>query len=289
MTTILIASSEPRAGRSTVAAAIAYRIARSGKPVTLARLAGDDSANADAAMFGALEYVNSPGKPVAVADVSSLTGDLVIEAPSGSAKALAAALNARVIAVGGSNAKALEVAPDALAGVIVTRAPARELAVIGKRARVLAILAEDRTLAAPSVADIATALQARWLAGGDETTSAIDRVMIGTVASDAASPYFGQRARTCVITRFDKTDIQLAALLTDLECLVITGGGEPSPYLIDRIGNGRSDVAVLLAPGGTVATMRAIEPLFGLSRFSGAGKLERAVALLDEANVPLEF
>ena len=289
MTTILIASSEPRAGRSTVAAAIAYRIARSGKPVTLARLAGDDSANADAATFGALEYVNSPGKPVAVADVSSLTGDLVIEAPCGSAKALAAALNARVIAVGGSNAKALDVAPDALAGVVVTRAPARELAVIGKRAGVLAILAEDRTLAAPSVADIATALQARWLAGGDETTSAIDRVMIGTVASDAASPYFGQRARTCVITRFDKTDIQLAALLTDLECLVITGGGEPSPYLIDRIGNGRSDVAVLLAPAGTVATMRAIEPLFGLSRFSGAGKLERAVALLDEANVPLEF
>ena len=98
-----------------------------------------------------------------------------------------------------------------------------------------------------------------------------------------------KRARTCVITRFDKTDIQLAALLTDLECLVITGGGEPSPYLIDRIGNGRSDVAVLLAPAGTVATMRAIEPLFGLSRFSGVGKLERAVALLDEANVPLEF
>jgi BioD-like phosphotransacetylase family protein len=111
--------------------------------------------------------------------------------------------------------------------------------------------------------------------------------MIGTIASDAASPYFANREQTCVVTRFDKTDLQLAALNTDLQCLVLTGGGEPSPYLLDRVAGHRPDVAVLLAPGTTVETVRSLEPLFGASAFSGQGKLARAVELLDAANAQI--
>ena len=40
---------------------------------------------------------------------------------------------------------------------------------------------------------------------GEKRAYSIDRVMIGTVSSDAASPYFGEGRRTCVITRFDKS------------------------------------------------------------------------------------
>jgi hypothetical protein len=113
--------------------------------------------------------------------------------------------------------------------------------------------------------------------------------MIGTVASDAAAPYFRNRARTCVVTRYDKTDIQLAALQTDMACLVLTGGGEPSPYLLDRVRGSRDDVAVLLAEASTVEAVRIIEPLYAASRFEGQGKLERAIALLDAANFPLDL
>ena len=77
MSILLIASSEPRAGRSLIAAAIAYRIGRAGGPVTLARLDGDESAAADAAAFASLEGVVTPGKPVAAGDVAKLTGDVV--------------------------------------------------------------------------------------------------------------------------------------------------------------------------------------------------------------------
>jgi BioD-like phosphotransacetylase family protein len=119
--------------------------------------------------------------------------------------------------------------------------------------------------------------------------SGIDRVMIGTVASDAAGPYFGNRQRTCIVTRFDKTDIQLAALNTDVECMVLTGGGEPSPYLLDRVAGHRPDVALLLTNGTTVEAVHAIEPLFGLSRFDGEAKLLRAVELLDAANAQVDL
>ena len=125
MAVLIVASSQPCVGRSLVAAALAYRLARDGKPVTLARLSGDESAEPDARSF-----------------------------------------------------------------------------------------------------------------------ASIDRVMLGTVASDAASPYFSNRERKCVITRYDKTDIQLAALFTDLACMVITGEGEPSPYLIDRVSGRREARAV---------------------------------------------
>jgi BioD-like phosphotransacetylase family protein len=152
---------------------------------------------------------------------------------------------------------------------------------------VLAALPEDRILAAPSVGDIASAIQARWLAGERDGQS-VESVMIGTVASDAAEPYFANRGNTCVVTRFDKTDIQLAALQTDVRCLVLTSGGTPSPYLIDRVQSSRGDVAVFAASGSTADTVRAIEPLFGVSRFAGDAKLARAVSLLDDAGFSLD-
>ena len=288
MSVLLIASSEPRAGRSLIAAAIAYRIGRAGTAVTLARLDGDESAAPDAAAFAALEGIVTPGKPVSAADAAKLSGDVVLEAPAGSVKALADALKARVIAVGHAQSAAIDAPPSTFAGSIVARVAAADLAAVGARAGVLAVLAEDRTLAAPSVGDVAAALKARWLAGEGDRGS-FDRVMIGTISSDAASPYFGNRARTCVITRFDKTDVQLAALQTDIECLVITGGGEPSPYLLDRVRSTRDEIAVLLAPDSTVETMRAIEGLYGTSRFEGNGKLACAVELLDEAKFHIDI
>jgi BioD-like phosphotransacetylase family protein len=288
MSTIIVASSEPRVGRSLIAAAVAYRMGRAGTPVTLARLGSDESAAADAATFAMLEGIISPGQPVVEDAVASMTGDVVIEAAAGPVRELAVRLHARVIVVGGARSAETDAANDSIAARIVTRVAPADLASVGARAGVAAVLAEDRVLAAPSVADIAKTLDATWLAG-EAGGHSVGRVMLGTVASDAASPYFANRESTCVITRFDKTDIQLAALQTDLECMVITGGREPSPYLLDRVRGSRDDVALLLTSGSTVESMNAIESLYATSRFDGATKLERAVGLLDAAGVPVEF
>ncbi len=285
MSVLLVASAEPRVGRSLIAAVVAYRAAREGKAVSLARYAGDDSAEPDAATFASIEHVASPGRPITADGVKAISGDAVVEAPPGSVKELAAKLGARVLVVGTASSHDVDAPKDVIAGRILTRVRAADVPVVSERAGVLAVLAEDRTLAAPSVADIAATLSAQFLHTPDEAAT-IDRVMIGTVASDAAEPYFGNRVRSCVVTRFDKTDIQLAALLTAPTCMVITGGGAPSPYLVDRV-RGRSEpLTLMLAPEGTVETMRQIEGLFGLSRFDGGGKLERAVALLDDAGAP---
>ena len=282
MSVLLVVSAEPRTGRSTVAAALAYRMAGAGTPVTLVRFEGDDSAAADAAMFASLDYLTTPGRPLGFADMASLGGNVVAEAPAGVVPPVD---GARVVVVRTSDGAELPVDAPLLAGTIVTRVPASSVAEISAQEGVLAALPEDRVLAAPAVPDIADTLQAQWLVEANGHSD-IERVMIGTIASDAASPYFQNRERVCVVTRFDKTDVQLAALLGDIGCMVLTGGGEPSPYLLDRVRSGPEEVAVLLAPDGTVETMRSIEGLYGASRFGGALKLARAVELLDRAGVP---
>jgi BioD-like phosphotransacetylase family protein len=83
--------------------------------------------------------------------------------------------------------------------------------------------------------------------------------------------------------------VQLAALLTDVDLLVLTGGGDPSPYLMDRVRGTRDDISVVVAAEDTVDTMRAIEGLYGASRFDGAGKMLRAAQLLDQAGCPVTF
>jgi hypothetical protein len=287
MSILLIASSGPRAGRSLIAAAMAHRLARAGKAVTLARLEGDESAAADAATFSTVEGVPSPGRPLSPEAVKGLTGDAVVEAPPGAVAGLAATLGARVLAVGGATSPPVDVPPELRAGTVVTPVAAAQVRVVSGRAGVVAVLPEDVVLAAPSVVDIAGATRATWLAG-EPAPDGIEQVMIGTIASDAAAPYFGAHARTCVITRADKTDVQLAALMTNLRCLVLTGGRHPSPYLLDRVRSEGGDIAVLLTSASTVETMRAVEELFCASRFDGAVKLARAVALLDAAGAPVE-
>ena len=282
MSVLLIASSEPRAGRSTVAAGIAQLMYDTSASVTLARLAGDDAAENDAALFASIGSLPAPATPLKVDDARRVSGDLVLEAPPGDVTDIARALNARVIVVAAPQSPAFDVPSEVLAGTIVTRVQARRIEEVRSRAGVLAAIAEDAVLAAPAVGDIAAALGADSLHQPDEPRS-INRMMLGTVASDAASPYFANRERIGVITRYDKTDIQLAALLADVVCIVITGGGEPSPYLLDRVRGRREEVALLSTARSTVEAMAAIESLYGASRFAGEGKLTRIAALLVEA------
>lgn len=288
MPIVIVASSEAGAGKSVIAAAIAYRMARAGHAVSLARLKGDANADADAATFSQLEGVVSSGKPLAADDLRAVASvaDVVAEAPAGEVDALAAELDAKVLVVTTASARSLD--SGRTAGTIVTGVRAADAPAVASRGGVIAVLPEDRVLAAPAVDDIVRAVNARWLIDATPRGS-IDRVMIGTIASDAASPYFGARDRKAVITRYDKTDVQLAALLTDVELLVLTGGGEPSPYLVDRVQGTRDDISVVVAQEDTVDTMHVIEGLFGTSRFDGTGKMLRAAALLDEAGCPVTF
>ncbi len=274
MTRILIAASTPGAGATTVAVGLAHRLAYAGHEVRLERLSGDDRAPSDAAVFATLDFCSASGSPV---DASAVPDGavVVIEAPAGAdAAALASRLGAKLVAVDGGSG-----APSGAALTILNRA----------RKGGALTLPEDRLLAAPTVGQIAETARARVLVRSQEGDSAvIEHIVIGAISHDSADTYFERFPRKAVVCRAEKTDLGLAALITGAEVMVLSGGNDPSPYLLDRAGASRT-TTVLLAPEGTVETVRDIEGLYGTAPFSHAAKVERAgeliAAAIDDASL----
>ena len=265
MTVVLVAAAEPHGGATTVAVGLAMRLADGARAVRVERLAGDDRAAGDAALFAALEFADSSGVPL---EPTAVEGDLVIvEAPAGAdVAALASQLGARLVAV----TRPGQEPPEGTAFQILNHA----LRPVSRA------LTEDRVLAAPTVGMLAEASGARVLARSRAGDAAIcEHIVIGSIALDSAEPYFEGFPRKAVVTRAEKVDIALAALRTDTTCLILTGGSDPSPYLLDRVASAR-DTTLLLAPNGTIETMRDIEGTFGRAAFAGDAKIERVGELM---------
>ncbi len=279
MALILVAGAEAGAGATTVAAGLAHRLAGAGHEVRIERLSDgsdDERAAGDAEVLGALEFATGSGAPVAVDALSETSGTLVLEAPSGAdGGALARRLGAKLVLVAPAGS---EVATDGAAVAIETRA----------RDERPGLLPEDRVLAAPRVAELIEASGAEVLSRSERGDAAVcDHIVVGAISHDAADEYFGRFARSAVVTRNGRVDLALAAIAAGSECLILSGGGTPSPYILDRAAASR-DTTLLITAGDTPATVHSIEGTFGTAPFSGASKIERAGelmrgALTDEA------
>jgi hypothetical protein len=200
----------------------------------------------------------------ALASIPALVA--VRTAPDEADKALAATLGERLI---GSIAVAVD--PEAIEAV------ARELTNGGLRP--LALLAEDLALAAPSVAEIGEALGATVLHAAENENEVVEDVLIAPVYADPARPHFRRYAHKAILAPFNKTDLHLAAIETEAACLVITGGKDPSPYIIDRAHHGNT--TLLLSPKDTPGTVASLGDVWSHSRFRGEGKAAAAFAALE--------
>ena len=266
MAVIVVGGTEPEAGATTVAVGLAHRLAYAGHSVRIERLAGDDRATADAAFFATLDFATSSGEPLAADAPLSGDGVTVVEAATGrDVAAVAARANGRALIVGSSGAST--------AGGATTIA--NHAAESGSLA-----LPEDRLLAAVTVGRLIEASNARVLTRSTEGDASIcEHIVIGPIFEDSNEPHFSRFARKAVVTRSEKVDVALSALLTETPCLILTGGNDPSAYLLDRVASERV-TTLLLAPGNTVETVRAIEGTFGSTPFAGPEKVERAGELM---------
>jgi hypothetical protein len=312
MSMILVASMRPRAGRAdrqagktTIAAGLAQRLAGDGRAVWLCRLRGDDgedpAAEEDASLFASISSVQSPGCALTLEEaekqgreVSGSKAAAILEsADSLATREVVQRLGASVVLCVRNPPLGLleELASakgslgDALLGVVATAVPGADVqatveALAARGIPCLAVLPEDRALASPTVGQITAALQAKTLLGNGNAGEVVEYPVIGPISADSGRPYFARWERKAVITRSDRTDIQLAALGTATACLILTGGEEPSPYLIDRAS--REGMTVLLAPDDTPSVVGRIEGLYESVRFTGERKLERIGELLAE-------
>lgn len=300
MAALLVISPEPLVGKTAVAVGLAQRLRAQGRSVALLRLRGDEHANHDAALFTSLPFnARRGGGPVDGAAAKAAAGETdaaVIEAPAGEPSAHLAALGGRAVAVAryrpdGLDALAGFCQPlgESLAGVVLTCVPARRAERVGqelegRRLPLLALVPEDRTLAAPTLAQVAQALEAEatFLEGNGQRV--VDRPVIASISADPGQSYFAYCQPSAVIVRSDKPDLQLAALNAGAPCLIVTGGLPILSYVLDRAES--EEVPILRTRLDTIAAVRRLEELYAAVPFAGEGKIDRIGQLLGSLELP---
>jgi BioD-like phosphotransacetylase family protein len=110
--------------------------------------------------------------------------------------------------------------------------------------------------------------------------------MLGALALDGGIYYYGKHTEKIVITRWDRPDLQMPALNTGCQGLILTGGSGPIPYVLNRINELKTPVAVV--SNGTVAVATNLSQGF----FAEKGNANRAktthfLDLLVEGNYDL--
>jgi len=284
MPTLQIVSGQPVAGKSTVAVALAQGFVQSGRSVRLERIGSGPAATTDASTFATYLFATASGAPLTQSPAPAGDQVILVEldagatplaaipaviavkgAPTDADTALAASLGDRLIGT-----IAVSVDPEAIEAV------ARALTNGGLRP--LALIPEDLALSAPSVTEIGAVLGAKVLFAAENEDDVVDDVLIGPVYADPARPHFRRYAHKAILAPFNKTDLHLAAIETEAACLVITGGQDPSPYILDRARHGNT--TLLLSPKDTPATVASLSQVWSTSRFRGEGKASAAFAAL---------
>jgi len=312
MAVLIIASTEPGAGKTALAAGLVSRFASAGQKAGLAKAFATSDDDPDAAAFKLL-VPDAPGsEPVlfsgdapddaAVKEAAERLGALaqgrdtvVVEGFGGASaqmSALADALDARVVLVvpfGGDPASEAGSYGDRLAGVVVNRVPRYRTRAFENGSGnplddpdvgYLGWMPEDRRLMAPSLRDLAADLGAEFAAAETHAHRLIDHVLIGGFLRDWAPHYYGTRENVGVLVRGDRPDLQLAALQVDtVQALILTKGIQPIEYVYHEAE--RTGKPVVVAPEDTHRTAAQLETAVARARFDHPDKLARCVELLE--------
>jgi len=116
-------------------------------------------------------------------------------------------------------------------------------------------------LAGVSVADLAEEIGARIVANGDES-GLVERFLVGAMSGESALRHFRRTTNAAVVTGGDRADVQTAALdAPGVECLVLTGGYEPTGAVLGRAED--AGVPVLVVDSDTLRTVERLESVLG--------------------------
>ncbi len=132
---------------------------------------------------------------------------------------------------------------------------------------ILAIMPEDRILRSVSVQELVDQLQASVLYRPEQSSLSdvmVEDLKIGAMDVNSAQLFFRNSYNKAVITGSNRLDIQLAALETSTNCLVLTGPPSISAEVLQRATE--YEVPILSVPQDTLTTVEIIERCLGQVR-----------------------
>ncbi|MBE9167917.1 phosphotransacetylase family protein [Pleurocapsales cyanobacterium LEGE 06147] len=159
---------------------------------------------------------------------------------------------------------------DRLLGAVINNIPSKELETVENLIKpyleqqnipVLGMIPEDKLLNSVSVRELAKRLDAQVLCRQDRLDLMVESLTIGAMNVNAALEYFRQRENMAVVTGSDRTELQLAALETSTNCLILTGHVPPQPLILNRAED--LEIPVLSVDLDTLTTVEIIDRAFG--------------------------
>jgi BioD-like phosphotransacetylase family protein len=166
--------------------------------------------------------------------------------------------------------KAKQELGERLLGVVINDIPVDELERVaggvkpfleGQEIGVLGLLPRSSLLRSVSVREIARQLGAEILCRRDRLDLMVENLTIGAMNVNSALEYFRQAGNKAVVTGGDRTDLQLAALETSTNCLILTGHIPPQPLILSRAED--LEIPILSVDLDTLATVEIVDQTFG--------------------------
>ncbi|WP_017326193.1 phosphotransacetylase family protein [Synechococcus sp. PCC 7336] len=146
---------------------------------------------------------------------------------------------------------------------------------------VLGILPTNRILRSISVGELVHQLDAEVLCCDDRLDLLVEEITIGAMNVNSALKYFRKSEHKVVITGGDRTDIQLAALETSTNCLILTGQLPPTDLI--RLRAEELEIPILSVDLDTLSTVERIERVFGQVRLHEEVKVQCVRDLIEQS------
>lgn len=176
---------------------------------------------------------------------------------------------------------------DCLLGVIINDVPTEQMATVKAQVKpfleqqgieVLGILPRNDLLRSVSVGDLVEQLGAEVLCRADRMDLMVESLKIGAMNVNSALEYFRKGRNMAIVTGGDRTDIQLAALETSTQCLILTGHLPPSSTILSRAED--LEIPILSVDLDTLTTVEIVDQAFGKVRLHEPIKIQSVYQMI---------
>ncbi len=178
---------------------------------------------------------------------------------------------------------------DHLIGVVLNDVPKELLDTVEQSVKpfleaqgiaVFGVLPHSDLLRSVSVRELTHRLNAEVLCCGDRLDLLVESLTIGAMNVNSALKYFRKANNMAVVTGGDRTDLQLAALETSTQCLILTGHLPPAASILSRAED--LEIPILSVDLDTLTTVEIIDNAFGQVRLHEAVKVQCVCDLMTQ-------
>lgn len=137
---------------------------------------------------------------------------------------------------------------------------------------ILGTLPRNSLLRSVSVRELSKKLNAKVLCREDRLDLMVETLTIGAMNVNSALEYFRKGRNMAVVTGGDRSELQLAALETSTNCLILTGHTAPQDFILNRAED--LEIPILSVDLDTLTTVEIADHAFGQVRLQEPLKVQ---------------